>query len=56
MYMLYLLVIHTHKEFGTYHDAEILSFLPQVRTYILLSEGLSQKEIAKSNIAFYGGE
>ena len=30
MYILYLLVIHTSKEFGTYHEAEILSVLHQV--------------------------
>ena len=44
--MLYLFVIHTSKEFGTYHEAEIMSVLPQISIYPLIR---SQKEIAKSN-------
>ena len=47
MHMLYLLVIHTSKEFGTYHEAEILSVLHQVSIYPFIrrgkSEGNSQK-------------
>ena len=40
MYRLYL-VIHTSKEFGTYHEAEILSFL-QVGIYHLIRRGKSE--------------
>ena len=59
MYMLYLLVIHTSKEFGTYHEAEILSVLPQVSIYPLIRRDKSEgncKIQQKSPVVFYGGE
>ena len=57
MFMLYLLVIHTSKEFDTYHEAEILSVLPQLITYPLIRRGKSEgncKIQQKSPVAFYG--
>ena len=59
MYMLYLLVIHTSKEFGTYHEAEILSFLLQVSIYPIIRRGKSEENCKiqqKSPVAFYGGQ
>ena len=59
MYMLCLRVVHTSKEFGTYHEAEILSVLPQVSIFPLIRRGKSEgncKIQQKSSVAFYGGE
>ena len=39
MHMLYLLVIPTSKESGSYHEAEILSVLLQVSFYPLIRRG-----------------
>ena len=57
--MLYLLVIHTSNEFGTNHEAEILSVFPQVSIYPLIRRSKSEgncKIQQKSPVAFYGGE
>ena len=53
MYRLYLLVIHISKEFGTYHEAEILSVLHQVSIYPFIRRGTSEGNSHKSPVAFY---
>ena len=59
MHMLYLLVIPTSKESGSYHEAEIVSVLLQVSFYPLIRRGKLEgncrmkKKHTQNNNAFY---